>query len=218
MKKVAFYHTTLNTPLTLKKAFEEKYPGVQLITVVDDGIVPEFSNNDNEITSGIVRKLVDFARESERCGALLCVDMCTTITKAVEIANNAVDIPFVTIDGPMLDKAVCSGKKVALLVTARTTVKASSASIRRAAVRNKRENVVTDTLVVDGAFEALNVEKNKEKHDRLIAEKVMELQKNYDAIALGQVSMVDAVNYLNEVKIPVLTSLESGLEQIKKYL
>ena len=218
MKKVAFFHTTMNTPLPLKKAFEERYPGVQLITVMDDGIVPEVMAHANNITPGIVRKLIAFAQENEKIWAAVAVCMCTTITEAVEEAAKAVDIPFLTIDGPMLDAAVCAGERVALLITARTTFRASSAAIRRACVRQGRQNVQTDTILVDGAFEALNVEKDKAKHDALIVQAARDAAKDHDVIVLAQVSMVDAAADLADLAQPVFTSLDSGLAQIGKYL
>lgn len=218
MKKVAFFHTTMNTPLALKKAFEERYPGVPLITVMDDGIIPEVMEHDNNITPGIIRKLISFAQENERIGAAVAVCMCTTITEAVEEAAKAVDIPFLTIDGPMLDAAVCAGQRIALLITAKTTFRASSAAIARACVRQGRETVQTDTILVEGAFEALNVEKDKAKHDALIARAAREAAKDHDVIVLAQVSMVDAAKDLTDLEQPVFTSLESGLAQIGKYL
>lgn len=218
MKKVAFFHTTMNTPLTLKKAFEERYPGVPLISVMDDGIVPEVIAHDNNITPGIVRKLINFAQENKAIGAAVAVCMCTTITEAVEEAAKAVDIPFLTIDGPMLDASVKAGDRVALLITAATTFRASSAAIRRACVRQGRESVQTDTILVPGAFEALNTEKNKAKHDALIAECARNAAKDHDVIVLAQVSMVDAAAQLSDLNIPIFTSLESGLAQIADYI
>ena len=218
MKKVAFFHTTMNTPLTLKKAFEERYPGVQLISVMDDGIVPEVIAHGNQITPGIVRKLIHFAQENKAVGAAVAVCMCTTITEAVEEARKATDIPFLTIDGPMLDAAVKAGQRIALLITAETTCRASSAAIRRAAARQGRENIQMDTILVPGAFDALNTEKDKQKHDKLIAECAREAAKNHDVIVLAQVSMVDAADLISDLTVPVFTSLESGLAQIGAYL
>ncbi|MEG2083120.1 MAG: hypothetical protein RRY38_00825 [Oscillospiraceae bacterium] len=48
MKKVAFFHTTLNTPVQMKEEFTKRYPGVQLITMVEDGVLPEIVANQNE--------------------------------------------------------------------------------------------------------------------------------------------------------------------------
>ena len=69
----------------------------------------------------------------------------------------------------MLEKAVQSGEKIALIITARTTRKASSDAARAAASRMGRD-VQTDVILVEGAFEALNVQGDKERHDALIEE------------------------------------------------
>lgn len=218
MKKVAFFHTTMNTPLPLKQAYEKKYPDVPLMTVMDDSIVPEVIANNNTYTPGIVRKLVQFATEAQLRDAAVAVCMCTTITGAVAQAAKAVDIPFVTIDGPMLLEAAAKGKRIALLITAKTTMKASTESMRDAIAQSGHKDTVSNTILCDGAFEALNVEKNKEKHDRIIEQTAREAAKDHDVIVLAQVSMVDAAGYLSDLDVPVLTSLESGLNQIQNYL
>lgn len=218
MKRVAFFHTTLNTPRPLKTAFEARYPGVPLITVVNDGILPEVVANNDCYTPGIVRNLIDFGREAQRAGAVVAVCMCTTLAGAVAKAGQALDIPFLTIDGPMLHEAVCRGERVALLITAKTTFHSSSEAARAAAIAAGREQVKVDTILVEGAFEALNQRQDKAGHDRLIAETARAAAKDHDVIVLAQVSMVDAAAQLSDLEVPVLTSLESGLEQLKDYL
>lgn len=218
-KKVAFFHTTMNTPLPLKKAFEKRYPGVELMTVMDDSIVPEVIANGNKYTPGIVRKLVEFSTEAQIRNAAVAVCMCTTITGAVREAAKAVDIPFVTIDGPMLREAAEKGRRIALLITAETTFGESTESMKRALADSGKEDSSTfDTILCKGAFEALNTEKNKEKHDKIIANTAREAAKEHDVIVLAQVSMADVAQRLTDLKIPVLTSLESGLAQIEDYL
>lgn len=217
-KKVAFFHTTMNTPLPLKQAFEARYPSVRLMTVMDDSIVPEVIENGNTYTPGIVRKLIQFATEAQIRGASAAVCICTTITGAVAQAAKAVDIPFVTIDGPMLAQAVRAGERIALLITADTTYKASSDSMEEAIAKSGKDNVTFDTILCKGAYEALNIEHNREKHDEIIRATARRAAEQHDVIVLAQVSMVDAAEGLQELGIPVLTSLESGLVKIKDYL
>lgn len=217
-KKIAFFHTTMNTPLPLKQAFEERYSQVELMSVMDDSIVPEVIENGNRYTPGIVRKLVEFAAEAQMRNASAAVCMCTTITGAVREAAKAVDIPFVTIDGPMLKEAAKKGGRTALLITAKTTFRESSESMQRAIDEFGTKDCTFDTILCEGAFEALNVEKDKEKHDQIIADTARKAAGDHDVIVLAQVSMVDAAKRLGDLKIPVLTSLESGLAQIADFL
>ena len=147
-KTVAFFHTTMNTPLPLKQAFHSRFPGARLITVMDDSVLPEVIANGGSFTPGIVRRLVSFGSNVQMQGASVAVCMCTTLTEAVAQAGLALDIPFITIDGPMLAQAVTEGKRVALLITANTTFRASSRSARQAAIRAGREQVVQCRIYV----------------------------------------------------------------------
>lgn len=218
MKSVAFIHTTMNTPRPLKEAFAARYPDVTLYSYMDDSLLAEVTANGGKYTPGVVRRLVQYANNAQQLGACVAVCMCTTITGAVADAQAAVDIPFITIDGPMLDAAVRAGKNIALLVTAKTTLEASAASTRRAAEKAGCPDVRVDTLLVPGAFEALNAEGDKAKHDRLIADAAREAAKTHDVVALAQVSMVDAAAGLDDLGVPVFTSLDSGIGQIAGYL
>ncbi|MEG0751295.1 MAG: aspartate/glutamate racemase family protein [Oscillospiraceae bacterium] len=217
MKKVAFFHTTLNTPVQMKEEFTKRYPGVQLITMVEDGVLPEIVANQNEHTPGLVKRLIEYGAMAQSMGACVIVDMCTTLGIAVREAQKALEIPFITIDGPMLKQAVMTGKRVALLVTAQTTLKASSAAAY-ATARDCGRDVVIDTILVEGAFDALNVEHDKEKHNLIIANAVREAAQTHDVVALGQVTMADSAALCGDVTVPVLTSIKPGIEQLEQYL
>lgn len=217
-KKVAFFHTTMGTPLPLKKAFEDRYPGVPLITVMDDSILPEVNGNGGMYTPGIVRKLVNFASNAQLQGAVVCCCMCTTLTGAVLDASKACEIPFITIDGPMLKEAVTKGNKLALIVTAKTTIAASGYSARQAAIAAGKPDMQIDVILAEGAFEAKNEKHDNALHDQIVIDCARKAAKDHDVIALAQVSMVDCAKGLTDLKIPVLTSLESGINQIEQYL
>lgn len=217
-KTVAFFHTTMNTPRPLAEAFHQKFPGSPLISVMDDGILPEVVANNGQYTRHIVRKLISFGEEMMRSGASVAVCMCTTLNGAVAEAAPYLDIPFLTIDGPMLSEAVCLGSRIALLITASTTRIASDRAIRAAAAQAGRTEISIDTILVDGAFDALNKAHDKELHDRLIASCARKAAETHDVVALAQVSMTDVAGSLTDLNIPVLTSLDSGIEQLTPYL
>jgi glutamate racemase len=216
--KVMFFHTTMNTPNTMKQAFFKRFPEAELINIVDDSILPEVKANKGEYTQGIVKKLINYGRMAEESGASIAVCMCTTITKAVEEAAKELKIPFITIDGPMLEYAVRNGNKIALLVTADTTIKASGNSAKAAAIREGKDSAKIDIIFVENASDALNKENNKEKHDMIIAEYIKEAEKDYDIIVLAQVTMADAAKLVTDNEVKVLTSIEMGLEQLSPYI
>lgn len=216
-KKVAFFHTTLATPMPMKKAFECRFPDVQLITILDDGVLPEVVRNDNLPTPGIIKRLVEYAAIAQEQGAAVFVCMCTTLGIAIREAQKAVTIPMITIDGPMLKEAVTVGERVGMLITFPPTEKTSKAGALAFARDCGREYVAVDVIVVQGARDALNAG-DKELHDRLIVETAQRVARDIDVLVFAQVSMVDAAQQCGDLNIPVLTSVASGIEQLAAYL
>ena len=217
MKKVFFFHSTLNTPSYMKPKFASLYPNAELYNIVDDSILGEIRGNGFKHTPDIVKRLIEYGRIAEGRGACVMVNMCTTLAEAVREAQKALNIPFLTIDGPMLHKAVTQGNKIAVIVTADTTIEPSTRAAKMAALDEKRD-VMIDTIYVDGAFHAITVEGNQEKHDQLVVSAVKKAAEDHDVIVLAQVTMAETAAKIGEISVPVLTSPESGLEQLRKFL
>ncbi len=217
MNRVAFFHTTLNTPAYMKARFAVKYPDVGLFNIVDDSVLGEVRENGCRHTSAIVRRLVAYGQIAQEQGAWVMMNMCTTLDEAVREAQKALEIPFLSVDGPMLRQAVRMGKRVALLVTADTTIGPSGRAAKLIAAEEGRD-VEIDVIHVEGAFAAITVENDREKHDRLVVQAASNAAREHDVIVLAQVTMADVAPALASLPIPVLTSPESGLEQLRPYL
>ncbi len=215
--KAAFFHTTTATVLPMRDAFFERFPDAELITMVDDSILPEVIANDNMPTPGILRRLITYAAVAEEQGAGVFVCMCTTLGMAIREAQKAVNIPMISIDGPMLRQAVSEGKRIALLITFAPTEKVSGETARAFARDCGRDDVEVDVVLVEGARDALNAG-DAAKHDDLIVEKACRLRDEYDTIVFAQVSMANAAGRCREMGMQVLSGVESGIEQIEKYL
>ena len=199
MKKVVFVSTVAGIIPGMKEAFARQFPDVQLINLLDDGIIPEITENGGKLTPDIIKRVADYGVTAERYGASAAVCMCTTIAPAV-------------------DAAATMGDRIALLVTAELTFGPSTQSARKAAEKMGRGQVQIDTILVEGAWAALNLEGDKAAHDRLIVEKAREVAGSYDVIVLEQASMVDAASALEDLRVPVLTSVEMGIAQLAQYL
>ena len=61
-------------------------------------------------------------------------------------------------------------------------------------------------------------EGGKELHDDLIVQKAHEIAGQYDVLVFAQATMVDAADRCADMKVPVLTSVESGIKQLDQYL
>ncbi len=215
-KKVVFFHTTSATPEPMKKAFKKRFPNDQLITILDDSILPEILANNNTTTKGITKRLVQYGSMAQDQGASVFVSMCTTLGIATREAQKAIDIPMITIDSAMLQEAVNVGNKIGMLITFPPTEKTSKAACL-AFAEDIGKKVDVDVIIVEGARIALN-ENNKGLHDDLIVKKAHEIAHKYDVLVFAQVTMMDAAKKCTDIKVPILTSVESGIEQLNQYL
>ena len=214
MKKVMFFHTTPATLHPMQEAFKRKFPHAKLLTLFDDSILPEVLENANAPTEFIVRKLMTYGALAQESGADVFENMCTTLGIAMRHAQKALTIPMLTIDGPMLRQAVRAGKRIGMLITFPPTA-GPSRDAAMAFAEEAGKEVLVDVIVVEGARVALN-NGDKTRHDRLIAEKAKEVAGCYDVLVFAQVTMLEAAE-CGDLGVPVMTSVESGLEQLNEY-
>ena len=78
--------------------------------------------------------------------------------------------------------------------------------------------VQVDRCFVEGAYECLLKTGDKQKHNEMVVAKVEEAAKDHDVIVLAQGSMYHLMTMLSHIQVPVLTSLETGVAQLRKYL
>ena len=117
----------------------------------------------------------------------------------------------------MARKAAELGEKIAVIATACSTVEPSSRLVESEAARLGRR-VQVDRCFVEGAYECLLKTGDKQKHNEMVVAKVEEAAKDHDVIVLAQGSMYHLMPLLSHIQVPVLTSLETGVAQLRKYL
>lgn len=215
-KKVAVIHTFLYSVEDLKKLFSEKLPGVEMINIIDDSLLQEALANKG-ITPGIIRRICTYAREAEAMGVDCILNQCSSMGEAVNVAKRMITVPYVKIDEPMADKAVSLGSRVAVIATAISTVEPSSKLVEECAAKINKE-VKVNRCFVEGAYEALLIDNDRNKHNDLVVNAVKKAAEENDVIVLAQGSMYHLLPLLKDIKVPVLTSLESGVEQIIKVI
>lgn len=215
-KRIVFIHSVPGTILSMKRAFLSRYPEAEVFNIMDDGLLPEVGEHDGAVTPAIVTRLAAYAHFAQDYGASAVMCMCTTVTPAADLAAPSVSIPFLKIDAPMMDEAVRAGRRIALVCTAQYTVKPSMRALHLAADKAGK-TIEADPVFVDHAFDILQTG-DKETHDRLVVEQIRKAAATHDAIVLAQVSMVDLPQQVADLKVPILTSVESGMEQLRPYV
>jgi Asp/Glu/hydantoin racemase len=215
-KMVVVIHTSFVSVDDLKKFFSEKLPNVLVHHIVDDSLLAEVMQNGG-ITPFIVRRVCAYAEFAEEMGADLIFNQCSSVGEAINVARNLVSIPITKVDEPMAEKAVASGKRIAVIATVASTMKPSVGLIYEAAEKASKEVEVLECLV-DGALDVLMKEGDKKKHNQLVLNEIDRVSKDCDVIVLAQGSMLVLKPHLKDVGVPILTSPEAGVERAAEIL
>ena len=117
----------------------------------------------------------------------------------------------------MVEKALEIGEKIAVIATIGTTLNPSVAMIRDTAEKVGKK-VQVDSVLLEDAYQELFLNKNASAHNRIIIEKIREIENFYDVIVLAQGSMVTLLDDLSDVHTPILTSPRMGVERAKAIL
>jgi Asp/Glu/hydantoin racemase len=218
MKKtrVGVVHTFLYSVEDIKEQFRKQLPDVEMINIIDDSLLEEALANKG-LTPGIINRICDYYSNLQDLGCVCALNQCSSVGEASDIAGKIVSIPVYKIDRPMAAKAVQLGKRIAVIATAISTVEPSSRLVEDEA-RKVGKEVIVDRCFVDGAYEFLLKTGDKQKHNEMVIARIEEAAVDHDVIVLAQGSMYHLMPLLDHIKVPVLTSLESGITQIKEAL
>ena len=187
-----------------------------MINIIDDSLLEEALANEG-ITPGIISRMCDYYTNLQELGCVCCLNQCSSVGEASDVAGRLLQIPIVKIDAPMARQAVKLGSRIAVIATAISTVEPSSRLVEEKA-REAGKEVTVNRCYVEGAYDFLLKTGDKQKHNEMVTAKVREAAKENDVIVLAQGSMYHLLPLLTDVKVPVLTSLESGVAQIRDVL
>ena len=207
MKKVYIIHTSFISVDTLSRLFAEIAPDVIVRNIVDDSLLPEIMENGG-VTKGVIQRVCAYALQAEKAAADLIFNQCSAKT---------LNIPLLKVDQAMVEKALEIGEKIAVIATIGTTLNPSVAMIRDTAEKVGKK-VQVDSVLLEDAYQELFLNKNASAHNRIIIEKIREIENFYDVIVLAQGSMVTLLDDLSDVHTPILTSPRMGVERAKAIL
>ncbi|SKA67137.1 aspartate/glutamate racemase family protein [Desulfobaculum bizertense] len=215
--KVAILHTFLYAVNDMQKFFRDWVPEVEIFNIIDDTLLAEALENKGT-TPGIISRYCDYARIAENLGADCILSQCSSMKRASETARNCVNIPVLTLDTPMMEEAVSLGNDIALVCTSNSTVSASTELLTDTANASGKDCKIT-TYYCDGAYDALLKEGDADKHNAIVLDYVKKAAEKHDVIVMAQGSHYHLRPLLEKhVSIPVLTSPEGGVKQIRKVL
>lgn len=215
-KKVVLLHTAYPIISQIEPLAKEIIPEIKVVNILDEDILPYLSKK-GRITPEVNRKVYCYALSAEEMGASAILLTCSSISPCTDFVSPLVDIPTLKIDKPMVEKAVRIGDVVGVVATLFSTLNPTKELILNEGRKKGKKIVIKDCLCED-AFRAL-LSGNTKEHDTAIISGIKRLSKKVDVVVLAQVSMARITSQIkNLVKVPVLTSPISGVEQLRQVL
>ena len=208
-KTVYVIHSSGVTADLLSGLFEKYVPEARVFNIIDDSLL-EGLHLHGRPTPGMARRFCGYAVMAEQAGADILFSQCSSFGGVVDVARSLVGIPFLKIDRPMMETAVQTAAKIAVVATIASTLKPSCDLLRECAdAAGKKIEIVE--AVDENALAVLMKEGDRAKHDKAVADLVNGLPEDVGCAVLAQGSMHRLKGMFADAKIPVLVSPESGV-------
>lgn len=214
--RVGVVHTFLYSVEDIKAQFRAQLPEVEMINIIDDSLLEEALAN-GAATHDVAARMCDYYQNLQDLGCVCALNQCSSVGECSDVAGQMIKIPVFKIDRPMAKKAAELGERIAVIATACSTVEPSSRLVETEAAKLGKK-VTVDRCFVEGAYDFLLKTGDKARHNQMVVERVEQAAMDHDVIVLAQGSMYHLMPLLSHIKVPVLTSLESGVAQIREYL
>lgn len=215
-KNIAVIHTSFAIYESIDREIKRVMPDCKIYNIADSRMLQDAVDHGG-IYPGIIKRMNAYIAAAEAMGADVILNACSSVGAAFDIARKATTVPTIRIDEPMAEAAVENAKRIAVYGTVATTLKPSCELIRRVAAEKGKDTEV-DSILIDGAFDVLAKEKNVDKHNSMVMEKINATYRDYDAIVLAQASMAVLLPLLHSLGKPVFYSLQSGVARVKEIL
>lgn len=212
MRTVVVVHTGPATVQPIKQQFQEILPDVRVVNIMDDSLLNDVIAA-GHLTEAVTGRIFSYMQLGQQMGAVALLNACSSVGEAASAARAAISIPLIKIDEVMAEQAVASGPRIGVVATVRTTLEPTVRLIKAKAAAAGRSIEVTEALA-EGGFQAL-LDGKPELHDDIVRRTIQSLADKVDVIVLAQVSMARLVPSLTDVKVPVLSSPQSGVEAVR---
>jgi len=217
MKTVVAVYTSRGNVEEFTGQFVAAVPGVRLINIVDDSIIPDIMSA-GRVTPGVVKRILLYFAAAESMGPELILLTCSSAGEVVDIGRLSISsVALLRIDEPMACEAVKSSEKIGVLATLPTTLDPTVRLIRGQALKAGKPIEVVEGLAA-GAFQFLR-KGQPEKHDEMIIDAAVKISRSVDSFVLAQASMARVEAKIKELTgKPTLSSPALCLEHIQKLL
>jgi Asp/Glu/hydantoin racemase len=213
--RIALIHATPVAMQPVMDAFEDGWPEVETINLLDDALSRDLART-GKLDDAMMQRFETLGAYAMQIGADAILFTCSAFGDAIEAVAKTVSIPVLKPNEAMFGEALASERTVGLLTTFQPSMPAMEKEFVEMAERQGRR-IQCDTLWIPDAMAAL-ASGDVSTHDRLIAEAAPQLA-HCDVIMLAQFSMARAQAAVQQVVgPPVLTSPASAVAKLKAAL
>jgi aspartate/glutamate racemase len=209
--KIAAVHTVVPTIALIGGVFKELAPDVKVLNLLDDGVIAD-AVAAGKIEPQVTKRMCNLFTSAETAGAQAILLCCSTVGETADVGRGLVNVPLLRIDEAMAEKAVASGRRIAVVASVSSTLGPTSRLIARKA-EAAGAAVDIKTALAEGALEALQ-SGDAARHDEMVTSTVRGVAANADVIVLAQASLSRVLPLLQDLAIPVLASPRPGVERI----
>ncbi len=214
--KLAFVHTGHVLIPTFGALAKQILPEFETFHMLDESLIKN-TIAAKTLTTATIRRLIARIGLAHAGGADAVMVTCSSIGAGVKVAREVYDFPVLRVDEAMAEAAVEGGKRIGVAATLSTTLEPTIQLIRDTAAAHGREVEIIPTLC-QGAFEALVIAGETERHDSLVQKALAELRAQVDIIVLAQASMARVLPKLPAIGAPILSSPELALRKARSLL
>jgi aspartate/glutamate racemase len=196
----------------LEKVFSETIPDVEIIHIVDEGIL-QFDIESKKLK----RRLCNLAVMAEEIGADAIVITCAHALSVVSTVQTLVGPPVTQITLPMIEAAVKRGETIGLVATEEPIIKPIVGLLEKAAERAGKRITIKIGLCEE-AFKA-RLSGDTAKSDELLLKTIRDISNGVDVVVLAQVSSGRVAPKAREqTDKPILSPAKIAAEKIKTML
>jgi len=210
-------HTVPSLVELFQRLCREMLPGKKCLHVLDEPLLERVRQRGNLAPEDGTR-LLEHIWAGQEIGVRAVLVTCSTVSPAVDAVCDRTDVPVLKIDEAMLRKTVGLAPRIGVCATNPTTLEPTRLALLKEAGRQGKSPKIQMHLA-ERAWDALAAG-DVEAHDRLVAEAVVRLEPEVDAVMLAQASMLRSTPaiYAAGCRIPVLSSPALAIEAVAKVL
>ena len=211
--RIVLLHGTPVAMVPIQQSFAARWPEAEIVDLLDSSLSIDRAK-DHDLTPRMFERFIELGTYAHRVGADGILVTCSAFGPAIERMASELPIPVLKPNDAMFRAALAQGSRIGMLATFAPSVLTMTNEFDEF-VREANSNATLQTIVVDGAMDALR-KGDAETHNTLVAARAPELA-DCDAIMLAHFSTSRAYDRtITTTKTKVLTSPDAAVDRMRE--